>query len=109
MLLFRVTKMSSQMCVCCNLTSYTSAIICTKSLRVAEIFHVVESGVYTKTGFDSWINGVRVNTLHLFMRIRVRRRVFTLTPIEGAFSQACPRVHDYVVKQLSVRGGCLGS
>ena len=53
MLLSCVTEMSSQMCVCCNLTSYTSAIICTKSLRVAVIFHVVMVPGIQKRSVDS--------------------------------------------------------
>lgn len=41
------THPKKRMCVCCNLTSYTSALICTKSLRVAVVFHIVMTwGLY---------------------------------------------------------------
>ena len=72
--------------VCCNLTSYTSA----KSVRMncdvmVPLYKMAFERDENKLKGRASICGV------LFLRLR------------------SVRVHDYMVKQLSVRGGCLGS
>lgn len=67
-------------------------------------------GFYTKTEFESSPNGVRVKLPCTCLDvIENGGGSFTLTPIDVALSRVARRVHGYMVKQQSVRGGCLGS